>query len=91
MNTYIDIYCERTAPGLWAEPLNALTNLAFVVSALLLGRILLAGEAGARRDPVSWMFVGLVLVIGIGSGLFHTFARRWAMLFRQFLDQNLGR
>ena len=80
MNAYIDIYCERTAPGLWAEPLNALTNFAFVASALLLGRILLAGEAGARRDPVSWVFVGLVLVIGIGSGLFHTFARRWAML-----------
>jgi hypothetical protein len=25
----IDAYCERLGPGLWAEPLNALTNLAF--------------------------------------------------------------
>lgn len=80
MGAYIDIYCERTVPGLWSEPINALTNLAFVASALLLGRILLAGGAAARRDPVPWMFAGLVLVIGIGSGLFHTFARRWALL-----------
>jgi hypothetical protein len=26
----LDLYCERTAPGLWNEPLNALTNLAFI-------------------------------------------------------------
>jgi hypothetical protein len=80
MNAYIDIYCERLAPGLWAEPLNAATNLAFVASALLLGWLLLAGPASPRRDPVPWALAGLVLVIGIGSGLFHTFARRWAML-----------
>jgi hypothetical protein len=24
----IDLYCERTDPSLWSEPLNALTNLA---------------------------------------------------------------
>lgn len=26
---YVDLYCERTAPGVWNEPLNALSNLAF--------------------------------------------------------------
>jgi len=30
----IDLYCERLGPGLWAEPLNALTNLAFLLTAL---------------------------------------------------------
>lgn len=32
MNEFIDIYCERLGPGLWAEPLNALTNAAFFYS-----------------------------------------------------------
>jgi hypothetical protein len=31
--TTIDAYCERTHDGFWAEPLNAWTNLAFLVSA----------------------------------------------------------
>ena len=26
---YIDVYCERTAPGFWDEPLNAVSNGAF--------------------------------------------------------------
>ena len=29
----IDIYCERTAPGFWDEPFNALTNAAFLIAA----------------------------------------------------------
>jgi hypothetical protein len=31
----VDIYCERLGPGLWAEPLNAVTNVAFFVAAWL--------------------------------------------------------
>jgi len=26
--TYVDLYCERLAPGLLGEPLNALSNVA---------------------------------------------------------------
>ncbi len=80
MGAYIDIYCERTAPGLWEEPLNAVTNLAFAIAALALARMLLAGERKRRRDAVCWTFVALIAAIGVGSGLFHTVARRWAML-----------
>jgi len=36
MDRAIDIYCERVGPGLWAEPLNAVSNLAFIVAGLLL-------------------------------------------------------
>lgn len=32
--TPVDLYCERTEPELWAEPANALTNLAFVAAGL---------------------------------------------------------
>ncbi len=31
----IDAYCERLGPGVWAEPVNALTNLAFLAGAAI--------------------------------------------------------
>lgn len=77
---YIDIYCERIGPGFWAEPLNAVTNLAFLVSAAALTYALLRKGAEGGRDPAAWTLVGLVYLIGIGSGLFHTLAVRWALL-----------
>ena len=74
MNT-IDIYCERIGPGLLAEPVNALTNAAFFIAAWLLWR-------DARRadllSPALGALLALVLAIGIGSSLFHTFAATWA-------------
>jgi len=30
----IDNYCERIDPSFWSEPVNAMTNLAFIVAAL---------------------------------------------------------
>ena len=72
----IDAYCERIAEGLFGEPLNAISNLAFFVAAAY-------GMAVARREhnglPV-WGLAWLVAVIGAGSLLFHTFANRWSML-----------
>ncbi len=67
----VDGYCERLEPGLWAEPWNALTNLAFLVAALWVWR---------RSEGVMPVRVlaAILFVIGIGSGLFHTFATRWA-------------
>jgi hypothetical protein len=71
---YVDSYCERTAPGLWGEPLNALTNVAFLAaSAFLLW--LLIGQP--RRPPVSvWLLPVLLGVVGLCSLAFHTFATR---------------
>lgn len=43
MNDFIDIYCERTAQGFWNEPLNALTNAAFLIAAYCAYRL-------ARRE-----------------------------------------
>ena len=77
MNDYIDDYCERLAPGLWAEPLNAVTNLAFLLSALTVWRL-------ARREqqttPGILLLILLLVAIAIGSGLFHTIANRWSQL-----------
>lgn len=33
--TPIDIQCERTSAALWAEPVNVLTNAAFLIAALI--------------------------------------------------------
>jgi hypothetical protein len=76
----IDLYCERTDPGLWNEPLNAVTNLAFVLAALLLVVALRRAGPEVRRDPAILALTALIFLIGLGSGLFHTFATRWAVL-----------
>ena len=34
LQTRFDLYCERTGVEFWSEPVNALTNLAFVVAGL---------------------------------------------------------
>lgn len=72
MNDYIDGYCERLEPGLWAEPVNALTNLAFIIAAIAAWRISPASAPLARALSV------VLFAIGVGSGLFHTFATGWA-------------
>jgi hypothetical protein len=71
----VDIYCERTAVGLLNEPLNAVTNFAFFVSAWL---VLRAARRSGRLDAALTVLIGLVFAIGTGSLLWHTFAQRWA-------------
>ncbi len=69
----LDVYCERTDPGLWAEPVNALTNLAFVLVAVWLFRRM------DRRTPLDLrVLAGLIGLVGVGSGVFHTVAQTWA-------------
>jgi hypothetical protein len=71
----IDLYCERLGPGLWAEPVNALTNLAFLVAALASWQ--LARRSGALTGSVAAL-IALMAIVGTGSALFHTFASTWA-------------
>lgn len=73
----LDQYCERLDASFWAEPLNAVTNAAFLVAAALALRIWL------QRAPKDWSalaLIGVVTATGIGSFLFHTYANRWSML-----------
>lgn len=63
----VDAYCERLGPGLWAEPLNAVTNLAFLGGAWIMWR-------RAGDDRMGRSLAAVLAVIGVGSGLFHTFA-----------------
>ncbi len=68
---YIDIYCERLAPGLLAEPVNAVTNLAFFIAAFF--AYSLAKKRGALNTQTRILIV-LLCAIGAGSTLFHTLA-----------------
>lgn len=71
----IDIYCERGDASFWAEPLNALTNLAFIAAAAAI----VARWRGAGPLPGdARLLAALVALIGAGSFLFHTFATVWA-------------
>jgi hypothetical protein len=67
----IDLYCERLGPGLFAEPLNAVTNAAFIVAAWLIW--LRARESG-KLTPAVWTLLALIVAFGVGSALFHTSA-----------------
>lgn len=68
-----DSYCERTDLTLWSEPVNAVTNAAFIIVALWMWRRSV-GITGAR------VLCAILLLIGVGSALFHTYASAWASL-----------
>jgi hypothetical protein len=67
----IDVYCERIGPGLLAEPLNAVTNASFLIAAW--AAWLLASRLG-RLSPEVWGLLALSVAVGIGSGIWHSFA-----------------
>jgi hypothetical protein len=71
-------YCERgNDAGFWAEPLNAVTNGAFLIAAVLAAIALLRLPSKPGRIA-EWVLVVLLVAIGLGSFLFHTHATRWA-------------
>lgn len=73
-------YCERGSdPSFWAEPLNAVSNAAFILAAIAAG---ISYTRRPRNEPAPGVIalILLVFIIGIGSFLFHTFATRWAAM-----------
>lgn len=72
-------YCERGQdPAFWAEPVNALSNAAFILAALLATAEFLRMRRDEEGGAFEALLIGLVYVVGVGSFLFHTFATRWA-------------
>lgn len=69
--SYIDLYCERTAQGFWNEPLNAISNAAFLIAAWVAWRALRDVKSRGTMDVI---LICLAACIGIGSFLFHTYA-----------------
>ena len=82
----IDVYCERTSDAFWSEPLNAWTNLAFLLAAGLLlptlwelDRFGRSHPAAKLATPARVLLVELVM-IGLGSFAFHTYANGLAAM-----------
>jgi len=76
-STPIDQYCERLDPSFWAEPVNALTNVAFIAAAVL---ALIDWRRGGSSDRAVLALIIVVFAIGLGSFAFHTLATRGARL-----------
>ena len=65
----MDAYCERVGMGVFAEPLNALSNASFLLAAL--AAWVLATRTGALSAGVR-VLIALAAATGIGSILWHT-------------------
>lgn len=70
-------YCERTDHSFWSEPINAVTNIAFLIAACALYK---EYKAQNMRDRPIFILTILIAVVGTGSFIFHTFATKLAML-----------
>ena len=69
----IDIYCERLDIGIWAEPINAVTNVAFILASIFMW---LRCKNMVEGRVLSF----LLFSIGCGSFVHHTFAQTWAAI-----------
>ena len=69
----IDIYCERLDIGIWAEPINAVTNVAFILASIFMWL--------RCKNLVEGRILSFILFsIGCGSFVHHTFAQTWAAI-----------
>lgn len=69
----IDFYCERNLPTAFNEPANILSSFAYV----FFGFLLLINQQNERSSS-KWHW--LMILVGLGSVLFHTFAEFWTMI-----------
>ena len=71
---HVFLYCERgTNEALLAEPINAISNIAFLLAALI-GLQLVLWRPPEERSPDHFLLPVLVLFIGLGSLAFHLYA-----------------
>jgi Ceramidase len=78
---HVFLYCERgTNEALLAEPVNALSNGAFLLAALA-GFFVVLRQPEEDRNADQFLLPVIVLFIGLGSLAFHLYANRAAALF----------
>ncbi len=76
----VSCYCERALnPDFWAEPLNAMSNLAFLFAAAF-AYTDLRTQRPSQGVPAILVLIGLLIMVGVGSFLFHTYATMWSQL-----------
>lgn len=81
-------WCERVRPGLFREPINALSNVGFIVAGIVMFRVLARDRPRQQRlnqfhglTPVAVLYAGATVWLGPGSMLMHgthTFWGAWA-------------
>lgn len=59
----LDCFCEGDAGGLVRQPINALSNLAFLIAG--------AWIAARAKDGLGRLFAAIVIFIGLSSGFYH--------------------
>lgn len=88
-NRQLNEYCERTSADFWAEPLNAISNGAFIIAAGFALALLLNTQKTQKNtdstqissnDYFAVALIAILTLIGVGSFLFHTVATVWAAL-----------
>ena len=84
-NGSISRWCERISAGIFKEPINSSSNLGFMISGLLMFSILSSDSRNKYNinnfyglTPVSLLYAGTVVYLGIGSLLMSTFAKVFA-------------
>ena len=77
---YIDNYCERTDGSFWSEPLNAVSNVSFLIASIAAWLFVrrTARQTGAPAGELYALPV-LIFLIFFGSSAFHTTATRWGV------------
>jgi Ceramidase len=73
----MDAYCERVGPGLFAEPLNAVTNLSFIFAAW--AAWILAKRTNTLTTEIK-VLIAIAVSVGIGSILWHTLPNSWTLI-----------
>ena len=75
-------WCERVSKSIFREPANALSNLAFMVSGIMILRILSKDKQGSRNtfiglNKLSVLYAGATIFLGPGSMLMHGTHTEW--------------
>ena len=80
MRDYVDNYCERTDGSFWSEPLNAISNLSFLVAAVA-AWLFVRRTSRQLGQPAGELYAlpVMILLIFLGSSAFHTTATRWGL------------
>jgi len=71
-------YCERQDQSFWSEPLNALTNVAFLLAA---AAAFWLWRRQSKADGPALALIVVTALVGVGSFIFHTVATQGAALF----------
>ena len=77
---HIQMYCERTHDHLFAEPLNLLSNAAFLVA----GIAIFLRARRSHSPTYARILSVLVCLIGFGSAAFHAFASLGTLILDVF-------